>query len=123
MLMPYGSKAHEFAFRLPTDDARYNILAGAVRSSKTFAMLPKLILLCQYEVDGWRVITGVSKSTIYNNILKDLFEIVGWRNYSFNRQTGKLRLLTLTGWSSERRTRQRKVYSRFHHRHRPIAMS
>ena len=38
------------------------------------------------------MITGVSKQSVYNNVLTDLFDIVGPRNYSYNRNTGQLRL-------------------------------
>jgi PBSX family phage terminase large subunit len=41
--------------------------------------------------------TGVSKQSIYNNVLADLFEIVGSQNYSYNRNTGQLRLFN-TNW-------------------------
>lgn len=38
------------------------------------------------------MITGVSKQSIHNNVLADLFDIVGARNYSYNRNSGELRL-------------------------------
>jgi PBSX family phage terminase large subunit len=38
------------------------------------------------------VMTGVSKQSVYNNVLSDLFDIVGPRNYNYNRNTGQLRL-------------------------------
>ena len=47
---------------------------------------------CEYNVGGRKVITGVSKQSVYNNVLTDLFDIVGPRNYSYNRNTGQLRL-------------------------------
>lgn len=90
IVLPYGLKARRFATREPQWDARINILEGAVRSSKTWAMIPKILQLCVYKVRGHRVFFGVSKQTIYNNVLSDLFEIIGPRHYSFNRQTGEL---------------------------------
>lgn len=92
VLKPFGEKAFNFAFRHPKDDARINILEGAVRSAKTWSMLPKLLQLCEYDVQGWRVITGVSKQTVYNNVLNDLFDLIGARNYDYNRQTGELNM-------------------------------
>jgi PBSX family phage terminase large subunit len=92
VLKPYGEKAYKFAFRPPEQDRRINILEGAVRSAKTWAMLPKLLQLCNYTVQGWRVMTGVSKNTIYNNVLNDLFSLIGPDNYEYNRQTGALNL-------------------------------
>ena len=41
---------------------------------------------------GRKIITGVSKQSVYNNVLHDLFEIVGPRNYAHNRNTGQLKL-------------------------------
>lgn len=38
------------------------------------------------------MITGVSKQSVYNNVLTDLFDLVGPRNYSYNRNTGQLKL-------------------------------
>ena len=38
------------------------------------------------------MITGVSKQSIHNNVLADLFDIVGARNYSYNRNSGELKL-------------------------------
>jgi PBSX family phage terminase large subunit len=51
---------------------------------------------CRYPIAGWRVLTGVSKQTIFNNVLNDLFNIVGPSNYTYNHQSG---LLTLCGSS------------------------
>ena len=63
-----------------------------MRSGKTFALHPKALYCCDYHVGGLKIFTGVSKQTIYNNVLNDLFELVGPRNYSYNRNTGQLRL-------------------------------
>lgn len=87
---PFSAKARAFCQRRPAQDAWINILEGAVRSGKTWAMILKLLQLNFYEVAGLRLIVGVSKSSIYRNILKDLFEIVGSNNYSYNSQSGQL---------------------------------
>jgi|SRR5579872_52274 len=92
-LRPFGRKAHEFAFRLPIEDAWLNILCGEVRSSKTWSTFPKIVMLCKYEVEGDRVLFGKTKESIYHNILTDLFDIVGTRGYTYNRQSGELDLL------------------------------
>ncbi len=83
----------EFIGRAPQEDARYNVLVGSVRSSKTWALMMKIIALCAYEVGGLKLLIGVSKEAVYRNVLNDLFEIVGEANYSYNRQTGALWLL------------------------------
>jgi phage terminase, large subunit, PBSX family len=57
----------------------------------------KIVMLCKYQVAGDRLITGASKGTIKANILNDLFEIVGERNYDYNNQSGELRLFD-THW-------------------------
>ena len=38
------------------------------------------------------MITGVSKQSVYNNVLTDLFNLVGPKNYSYNKTTGQLKL-------------------------------
>jgi PBSX family phage terminase large subunit len=88
----FGPRAERFAMRPPEQDWPINILVGAVRSGKTWCLHPKAIYCCDYNVGGRKLITGVSKQSVYNNVLTDLFEIVGPRNYSYNRNTGQLRL-------------------------------
>ncbi|HXS93042.1 MAG TPA: terminase large subunit [Candidatus Limnocylindrales bacterium] len=111
-LLPFGEKAHEFVFRDPAKDKRVTILEGSVRSSKTWQLIVKIVLLCKYRVAGQRIIVGVSKEVIKANLLNDLFEIVGEKNYDYNSQSGELRLFD-TRWrvigandeGSERRLR------------------
>lgn len=87
----FSQKSIEFIKRKPQNDAFINILEGAVRASKTWTMIPKLIYaLIPYHVPGDRIIFGVSKETIYKNVLNELFNFVGTKNYSFNRQNGDL---------------------------------
>jgi PBSX family phage terminase large subunit len=78
--------------RPPEDDWSINILEGAVRSGKTWCLHPKALYCCCYNVGGRKIITGVSKQSVHNNVLHDLFEIVGSRNYNYNRNTGQLKL-------------------------------
>lgn len=91
-LKPFGAKAYDFAFRDPRQDKRFTILEGAVRSAKTWALHPKVLQLCEYPIKGLRLFTGVTKSSIKNNVLNDLFEIVGRDNYSYNGQSGEIDL-------------------------------
>lgn len=92
-IKPYGLKAYMFAMRDPRDDKPITVLEGSIRSGKTFSFHPKIIQgLCKYKVDGLRVICGVSKNTIKDNLLRDLFDIVGEANYRYNQQTGDLTL-------------------------------
>ena len=92
-VLPFGRKAHAFATRHPYEDAPINILEGAVRSSKTWSMIPKILQLSRYDVGGQRVLTGASKQTVYNNVLNDLFDILTPKNYTYNRQTGELDIM------------------------------
>jgi PBSX family phage terminase large subunit len=78
--------------RPPALDKRLTVLHGSVRSSKTWSMIPKVMALCRYDVGGMGLFTGVSKQTIYQNVLSDLFNIIGNGNYSYNRQSGELKL-------------------------------
>ena len=97
-IKPFGPKMARFCYRDPALDARINILEGAVRSSKTWGLHPKTIRLCQYDVAGDGLFTGVSKTTIYRNVLSDLFSMIGRKNYSYNRSSGQLRLFNTNWW-------------------------
>lgn len=92
-LRQFGEKAWSFIMNPIERDAKITFLEGSVRSSKTFTMHPKLLSLLQFgPTEGIPIITGVSKTTIYDNILRDLFEITGPGTYDYNRQTGDLNL-------------------------------
>jgi len=87
----YSEKSIKFIRRRPQEDAFINILEGAVRSSKNWTMIPKIAFaLDTYKVEGERVMFGVSKDTLYHNVLNDLFNFYGIKNYSYNRMTGEL---------------------------------
>src|SRR5262245_40053132 len=88
----FGPRAMRFAMRPPELDSRINILEGAVRSGKTWCLHPKAIYCCGYPVGGRKIITGISKATIYNNVLNDLFNILGPKNCAYSRDTGQLRI-------------------------------
>jgi PBSX family phage terminase large subunit len=90
---PFGVKAHKFIKRHPSEDKKYTLLEGSVRSSKTWAVDAKILYqLCTYKVAGKRVICGATKQTVYKNILLDIFSVVGKKNYSYNRASGELYL-------------------------------
>ena len=88
----YGPRLEKFAMRPPELDAKINGLVGSVRSGKTWALHSKIMYLCDYNVGGRRLLTGVSKATIKTNVLTDLFDLIGKRNYHYNSQSGELRL-------------------------------
>jgi PBSX family phage terminase large subunit len=91
-ILNFGPRLKEFAYRPLELDWRINILEGSVRSGKTWALHPKILQACRYPVNGWKVLTGVSKQTIFNNVLNDLFNLVGPSNYTYNHQSGLLKL-------------------------------
>lgn len=86
----WGPKHLEFICCPITKDARINILDGSVRSGKTVAMIPKWLSYIEQGPPGLLLMTGVSKDTLYDNVLNDLFDTVGQENYTYNRQTGDL---------------------------------
>jgi PBSX family phage terminase large subunit len=87
----FGAKAHKFVKRPPSQDRKYTILEGSVRSGKTFAVDAKIIThLCIYPIAGKRVICGATKQSVYKNILLDIFTVIGKKNYAYNRATGEL---------------------------------
>ena len=91
VMKPFGEKAHKFIMRPASEDKRYTILEGSVRSSKTFALDAKTIVqLSRYDVAGKRLMTGATKQTLYRNVLLDLFAVAGRENYSYNLSTGEL---------------------------------
>src|SRR6185437_2991411 len=73
----YGRRAELFAMRPPEKDPPINILEGAVRSGKTWCLHTKALYCCAYQVGGRKLFTGVSKQSVYNNVLTDLFDLVG----------------------------------------------
>lgn len=88
----FGAKIMRFILNPIEKDARINILEGSVRSGKTVGMIPKWINYIKNGPKGLLVITGVSKETIFDNVLRDLFDTVGEKNYRYNSQTGLIRI-------------------------------
>lgn len=86
----FGEKALEFIQRPISEDARITILEGSVRSGKTVALIPKWLQYMLEGPAGLLLMAGVSKDTIYDNVLRDLFDTIGSDNYSYNRQSGDL---------------------------------
>ena len=87
---PFSPKALDF---LSNSDARVNILHGSVRSSKTINCTVRWL---SYIVDGPQgdlAMLGKTTATLQRNVLNDLFDIVGPKNYKWlNRQQGELQI-------------------------------
>jgi PBSX family phage terminase large subunit len=91
-IQQFGQKAYDFIVNPIELDARINILEGSVRSGKTVCMIPKTLMLVDSGPKGLGVFTGVSKDTVYDNVLRDLFDVIGRNNYNYNRSNGELNL-------------------------------
>lgn len=101
----WGDKAYRFILNPIAQDARINILEGSVRSGKTVAMIPKWLEYIMYGPPGLLVMTGVSKDTVYDNVLDDLFDTIGKSSYEYNRQSGDL----IIKWSEHGKAKTRRI--------------
>ncbi len=96
MIKPFGAKAARFIRRSPNEDATLNVLEGAIRSSKTWAINAKLVGLTSGIYSDWvwpggiGLITAKSKQSARTNMLEDIFSIAGEGNYRYNQQSGQL---------------------------------
>lgn len=88
----FGQKMLNFITTPFELDARINILEGSVRSGKTVGMIPKWINYIKNGPPGLLLMTGVSKETVFDNVLQDLFDTVGQGNYRYNSSSGLLRM-------------------------------
>ena len=86
----WGDKALDFISRPILQDAFINILEGSVRSGKTVCCIPKWINYIMTGPPGLLIMTGVSKDTIYDNVLNDLFDTLGEQHDKYHRQSGDL---------------------------------
>jgi len=91
----WGDKALDFILQAHAEDSFINILEGSVRSGKTVAMIPKWLNYIMTGPPGLLIMTGVSKDTIYDNVLNDMFDTLGENHYKYNRQSGDL----LVSWA------------------------
>ena len=92
MILNYGPRLKRFAYRPLENDRFINLLDGSVRSGKTVSMWPKILYACRYAVPGWRIIAASSKASAYRNLLNDIFNLVGSSRYSYNVQSGMMKL-------------------------------
>lgn len=87
----FGKKQTRFILTPLDQHKKIIILSGSVRSGKTIAMIPKWLEFCKAQ-QGLKLIVGVSKDTIYDNVLNDLFDTLGAANYQYNRTSGELKI-------------------------------
>jgi PBSX family phage terminase large subunit len=101
----WGGKALDFIDKSLEEDAFINILEGSVRSGKTVAMIPKWLNYIMTGPPGLLLMTGVSKDTIYDNVLDDLFDTIGEERYHYNRNTGDI----IITWYDDTGERTRRI--------------
>lgn len=84
----FSPKALNF---LDNSNARLNILHGSVRSSKTINCTVRWLDYLVTGPQGDLAMFGKTMATLQRNVLNDLFDIVGSKNYKWiNRQQGEL---------------------------------
>lgn len=73
---------------IANSDARINALDGPVRSGKTISASVAWTNFIPNAPHKRLLMTGVTKDTLYRNVLADLFDIWGEANYKYNTATG-----------------------------------
>jgi PBSX family phage terminase large subunit len=83
---------------------RYNVWEGAVSSGKTYSSIDKLIQLIQHGPQGDCMVLGVSRESIQRNILKDMYDRMGFPVPSSKTNETKLygRRIFFVGCNNER---------------------
>lgn len=74
-------------------DARLNILDGSVRSGKTISSLVAWVYFVKQAPPGEMLMVGKTERTLKRNILDLLEQIVGIKNFKYNRGLGEVHLL------------------------------
>ena len=90
----FGQTALEFLYYPVEYHRRIVVLSGSIRSGKTTAMIDKWLTYCSKNPFGLKAIVGVSKDTIYQNVLSDLFnylDTIG-TEYRYNQSNGYLKV-------------------------------
>ena len=105
-----GPRAERFAMRPPEEDSTINILEVRLKR-QDLVTAPQDSLLLHLPSSGRKILTGVSKQSIYNNVLTDLFDLIGSKNYNYNRNSEGLDSSTRNGWSSALRMKVRSATS------------
>ena len=90
----FGKKHLKFITTPFEKHKKITILKGAIRSGKTTAMLSKWLAFLSYQPEHLKIIAGVSKDTIYDNVLADMFDFFEHFgiDYDYNTSTGMLKV-------------------------------
>lgn len=70
--------------------AKINVAHGAVRSGKTFAVNLRWLKYIRQGPPGKLLMSGRTKDSLKENVLDDLFRIVGEHNYTYKESKGEL---------------------------------
>ena len=88
-LYPFSQEQYHFLTR---STARINVCDGPVRSGKNFVENIRFKTYAKTEPyedpKSPLAFCGASKDTAYRIILRDLFKLVGKKNYTYNRSNG-----------------------------------
>lgn len=90
----FGQTGLEFLYYPIDKHRRITILSGSIRSGKTTAMIDKWLTYCTSKPRGLKAIVGVSKDTIYQNVLSDMFnyfDVLGIK-YKYKQTSGYLQV-------------------------------
>lgn len=71
-------------------DAQINISHGSVRSGKTYVNNLKWLEYVKNGPPGKLLMSGRTKESLKENVLDDIFEMVGEENYNYKEQRGEL---------------------------------
>lgn len=95
----FGDKHLKFITTPFEKHKKITILKGAIRSGKTTAMMSKWLAFLAYQPDHLKIIAGVSKDTVYDNVLADLFDFFEHFGivYNYNSSTGMLKVAVGNG--------------------------
>lgn len=73
-------------------DARINIWEGSVRSGKTIGSIIRWIQYCLNGPKGNLIMSAKTQRALERNVLQPISELVGQKNYSYNRVAGEVEI-------------------------------
>jgi PBSX family phage terminase large subunit len=84
--LPVGKQRYSIL----NSNARINIWSGAVRSGKSIASILRWIQYCLSGPNGNLLMIGKTQKTLEHNVLDVISELVGPKNYKYNRIVGEV---------------------------------
>jgi PBSX family phage terminase large subunit len=77
-------------YSILNSNARINLWGGSVRSGKTIASILRWIEYCINGPEGNLLMIGKTQRSLERNVLDVIFDLVGIKNYKYNRVTGEV---------------------------------